>query len=342
MKKAVVLIVCAAALFSVLSAEKVRAQPRRRITLKIASVAPENTPYGEALNRMASEWNRITNGEVELRIYHNGILGAEEDLIRKLRLNEIQGAVLTSFGLNLITPEILALSVPFYIRNEEELHYVLDRIKPTLEARIDEKGFRCIAWANAGWIKIFSRRPVFVPDDLKRQRIASDPAEPRLIQAFKTMGYQVVSLANTDVMMGLTSNMIDAAYGSALVVAGLQVFTVASNMPMINIAPFMGGIVLNNRAWRQVPEQYRAELDRINRRVEQSMGASILQLEASAIETMTRYGLTVNSLTPEQEQLWYADINRAIPSLIGTTFDRDTLNRIDALLREYRARQGTP
>ena len=342
MKKAVVFIGCMAALFAVFATEQALTQQRRRITLKVASVAPENTPYGEALNRMANEWRRVTNGEVELRIYHNGILGAEEDLIRKLRLNEIQGAVLTSFGLNQITPEILALSVPFYIRNEGELNYVLDRLKPDLEARIEEKGFRCIAWANAGWVKIFSRRPVFVPDDLKHQRTATDPTETRLLQAFKTMGYQLVPLTSMDIMMGLTSNMIDAAYGSSLVAAGLQIFTIANNMCTINIAPFMGGIVLNSRAWRQVPEQYRAELGRINRQIEQSMGASILQLEATALETMSRYGLTVNRLTPEQEQLWYDDINRAIPSLIGTTFDRDTLNRIDVLLREYRARQGTP
>ncbi|MDR1908924.1 MAG: TRAP transporter substrate-binding protein DctP [Spirochaetaceae bacterium] len=311
---------------------------RRRVILKIASVAPEATPYGEALNRMSNEWRRITNGEVELRIYHNGILGQEEDLLRKLRLNEIQGAVLTSFGLNLITPEILTLSCPFFIRDDGELAYVLENIKTDLEARIEEQGFRCLAWANAGWIRIFSRRPVFVPDDLKRQKVASDPSELRLLQVFKTMGYQVVPLGQNDLMMGLSSGMIDALYSSPIAVGGLQLFAVARNMATINIAPFMGGIVLNRQAWRQIPEQYREALIRVNRQIEQSMSDSILRLESDALEAMVQHGLVINRLSPEQDQLWYDDVTAALPSLIGQTFDRDTLNRVDALLRGYRSR----
>jgi TRAP-type C4-dicarboxylate transport system substrate-binding protein len=333
-------VVCAAAilLFSPAGTGRAHAQQRRRVVLKVASIAPEATPYGEALNRMANEWSRITNGEVELRIYHNGILGLEEDLLRKLRLNEIQGAVLSSFGLNLIAPQILTLSCPFLIRNEQELTYVLDDMKGDIEADIEAKGFHCIAWATAGWVKIFSRRPIFVPEDLRRQKLATEPSEVQLLQAFKTMGYQMVPLGLNDLMMALSSGMVDATYNSPITIAGMQFFAIAKYMSTINIAPFMGGIVLNQRAWRQIPEQYREPLARINRQIEQGMANSILQLEATAMQAMIQHGLIVNQLSPEQEQLWYADMVTALPSLLGGTFDENTLNRINALLSAYRGR----
>ena len=56
------------------------------------------------------------------------------------------------------------------------------------------------------------------------------------------------------------------------------------------------------------------------------------------IQTMGDYGLTVNNLTPEQEQLWYNEAGRAMPGLVGTLFDRNIYNRINALLQAYRSR----
>jgi TRAP-type C4-dicarboxylate transport system substrate-binding protein len=64
-------------------------------TIKIASGVPENTAWGQALNRMSAEWTQATNREVTFQIFHNGVVGAELDVLRKLRLNEIQGAVFT-------------------------------------------------------------------------------------------------------------------------------------------------------------------------------------------------------------------------------------------------------
>jgi hypothetical protein len=54
---------------------------------------------------------------------------------------------------------------------------------------------------------------------------------------------------------------------------------------------------------------------------------------------MTDYGLVIHNIDASQEQLWYADMERAIPSLLGATFDREMYSRIDALLKRRRAGQ---
>ncbi|MDR0475307.1 MAG: C4-dicarboxylate ABC transporter, partial [Treponema sp.] len=46
---------------------------QRKITVKMASPVPENTPWGKYLNDIAAEWRRITGGEVDIVIYHNGV-----------------------------------------------------------------------------------------------------------------------------------------------------------------------------------------------------------------------------------------------------------------------------
>jgi TRAP-type C4-dicarboxylate transport system substrate-binding protein len=310
---------------------------QKKVTIKLASLVPENTPWGAALNRMAQDWAKATNDEVVLVIYHNGVAGSERDVLRKLKQNQIQAAIFSSTGMSAIAPEIMTVSCPFLIRNDDELDLVLNALKGDLEQRINDRGFFTLAWARAGWVKFFSKAPVFLPVDLKRQKLGTASDQPELMQAFKSMGYNMVPVELTDVLIALNGGMIDAVYQSPVAVGGYQIFGVAKNMASINIAPFMGSIILNQRAWRSIPDTYKPKLLEITRKMEKELDTSILKLESDAVVTMSAYGLVINQVSPAQAQIWYTDVERAIPNLLGTTFDKEIYGKIETILRDYRS-----
>jgi TRAP-type C4-dicarboxylate transport system substrate-binding protein len=315
-------------------------RPGRQITIKLASMVPANTPWGAALNRMAGEWSAATNGEVRMQIYPNGTQGTETDVLQKLNMNVIQAAVFTSLGLNKLAPEILTLSCPLLIQNDEELTAVFDVMKPELEAKINSQNYYSLALVRGGWLKIFSKEPVLVPSDLKRMKVGSDPHEPAMMAAFKSMGYQVVPVESNRTLIALNGGTIDAIYVSPIASAGMQFFGVAKNMATINIAPFLGGIVINKHTWETIPEQHRAAILRITRRIGTEIEISLAQLESDAIDTMTRYGLAINDLNSRQKQEWYDDLEKALPILLGSaTFDQDTYDKIDRIVKTYRNRR---
>jgi TRAP-type C4-dicarboxylate transport system substrate-binding protein len=324
-----------AVLFILISAGPLFAQ--RKITIKLASMVPENTPWGVALNRMAAEWSRVTNGDVTLQVYHNGVAGGETDVLRKLKQNQIQAAVFTSLGMSSIAKEVMTLSVPFFIQTDDELEWILSNVKGELEKKIDENGFYMLAWAKAGWVKIFSRSPVFAPDDLKRQKLGTSADQEELMQAFKAMGYRMVPMEINDSIIALNSGMVDAVYQSPIAVGGFQIFGIAKNMTDLNVAPFMGGIVMNRVAWRTVPDRYKPAITEVTNKIAEEIDSSINQLEEEAIRTMLNYGLIVNHVNNDQAKLWYADTERAMPALLGTTFNRDLYNRITVLLNNFRS-----
>jgi TRAP-type C4-dicarboxylate transport system substrate-binding protein len=309
---------------------------QRKITIKLASMVPENTPWGAAINRLSTEWSQATNGEVELVVYHNGVAGDEADVLRKLRMNQIQAAVFTSIGLNSVMPEVMTLSYPFLIRTDQELDAVLSTVKPELDAKIQRNGFVTLAWARAGWIKIFSRTPVYVPNDMRRLKVSASPNELEMMQAFKTMGYQMVPLGLNDILVSLNSGMVDVVWQSPIAVAGYQIFGVAKNMNAINVSPFMGGILMNNTAWRRIPDRYKDRLMAICKRIEREIEGSIAKLETEAISTMTKYGLTVHTPNPRQAQEWYNDMDRYESSLVGQVFNRELYQKIKVILGDYR------
>jgi TRAP-type C4-dicarboxylate transport system substrate-binding protein len=312
---------------------------QRRITIKLASLVPENTAWGAAINRLAAEWNRATNGEVVVTVYHSGTAGDEPEVLRKLRLNQIQAAVFTSMGMNAVMPEVMAFSYPFLIRNDAEFAEVMRRLKPDLDTRIQQNGFVTLAWVHAGWIKLFSRNPVITPADLRRQKLATGADDQQMIQAFRIMGYQMVPVELSQLLILLNNNSLDAVYQSPVYAAANQVFGICRNMSSVNVAPFMGGILMNNAAWRSIPDRYKPQLLDICASIERDIGASIATLERDAIATMVRYGLQINELTPEQLEVWYDDTARFENNLVGTSnavFNRDYYLRIRNILTEYR------
>jgi TRAP-type C4-dicarboxylate transport system substrate-binding protein len=132
--------------------------------------------------------------------------------------------------------------------------------------------------------------------------------------------------------------MIDVVFQSPLIVGSTQIFGSAKNMASINVVPFVGAIVFNQRAWRSIPDKYKPQMIAAARKVESDLDKAIRGMEVDLIKTMEGYGLKVNQLTPEQEQLWYDEIGRATPGLVGSMLDRDTYNRVDAIVRNHRNR----
>ena len=310
---------------------------QRTITIKMASPVPENTPWGQFFNQLAVDWSRITNGQVELIVYHSSVAGSEKEVVRNLRVNQLQAAVLSTLGLYEIAPEVMTLSCPFLIRDDEELDMVLGDLKSDLEGKINGKGFFTLAWARIDWIKFFSKQPIFVPADLKKQRLGIHADQEEMGLAFKAVGFQMIPFARDNVLVALNSNMVDAVFSSPAGVGSAQIFGLAKNMASINVAPFVGAIVFNQRAWRAIPEKFRAQLIEVTKKGEAELERSMRGMENELMKVMANYGLIVNRLSPEQEQMWYDEFSKTIPSLVGTLYDRDIYRRIENMLRSRRA-----
>ena len=343
MRRITLFIVLAAAL--ILTAGNLFAQTGRGTTrgetleIKIASPLPQQSPWGRTLDRIAAEWSKITNGRVRLRVLHGGSEGSEDKMFQSLSSDTIQAAVFTSFGLNCIDPVIMTLSAPFFIRNDAELAEVMKEIQPELETRYNSGNFFILAWSKAGFVNIFSKEPVFVPDDLKKLKIASNHEAAEMNTAFKMMGYQVVEAGLTDLGQKVATGAIQSVYLPPAGMAAYQIHRELKHMLPVNIAPVIGGMVINQVAWRRIANldpQFQQNLIRATRQIAAEFDASMSKVNSDSVTTMTRTGLIINKTNQQQEQLWYSDVERVIPTLLGTTYDRNLYNKINDILIKYR------
>ncbi|MFW5960734.1 MAG: TRAP transporter substrate-binding protein DctP, partial [Chitinivibrionales bacterium] len=140
-------------------------------TIKMGTIAPDGSPWSKALKKISSEWNNISDGKINIKIYDGGIAGDEEDMLRKMRIGQLHAAALSGVGFVRIYNGVLALQLPMLIRNDKELYYVLEKLKDHYESKIKKEGFIVLAWSKVGWVHFFSKNPVVTPDDLREHKL---------------------------------------------------------------------------------------------------------------------------------------------------------------------------
>src|SRR5262247_1565792 len=88
--------------------------------VKLATLAPDGSSWHQILKEMGAKWAQAPGGGVTLRIYPGGVLGDEPDLVRKMRVGQIQAAALTAVGLADIDQGVSALQIPMMFRSYDE------------------------------------------------------------------------------------------------------------------------------------------------------------------------------------------------------------------------------
>jgi TRAP-type C4-dicarboxylate transport system substrate-binding protein len=142
-----------------------------QITVKMATLVPDGTSWATIIKEAAEKWKKISNGRVAINIYWGGVSGDDPDVVRKMRLGILHAGVFTSTGVAEIDKSVYALGVPMMYASYDEVYGVLDKMRPKLEAGIENKGFIVLNWVDGGWIHYFTQKPVATPDDLKKLKL---------------------------------------------------------------------------------------------------------------------------------------------------------------------------
>ncbi len=307
------------------------------LTLRIGSAAPENSPWGTALNRVAASWERISDGQIRVQVFHNSIAGTEADMIRKMRIGQLQAVVMTATGLSNFSDKSLTLSMPLLIRSQEEYEYVFPRVLRELEAEIEAQQFHVMSWSMAGWMYFFSDEEVRTPAELQAIKLAASPEEMELVRAYQLMGYQPIPLPYAERLVGLTNGMANSYLTVPILAAGFQWFGVTPYMMNLRIGPAPGAVLMSDRAFRQLPEDLRNDLFAATAEITADLDADIREFEAEAINTMVQYGLNIVDLNEQEIDVWVTELQDSYSVTLDLVFHHEFYQRIQGLLDEYRS-----
>jgi TRAP-type transport system periplasmic protein len=307
-------------------------------SVRLATLAPRGTSLHKTLLAMGETWRQAPCGGVKLTIYPDGTLGSEADMVSRLRIGQIQAAMLSVTGLAKIDDSVEALqNMPFSFRSLDEVAYVTAQLRPELDQRFLAKGFVVLFWGDVGWVRFFSKQPVARPEDLKKLKLFTQAGDPRQADLMKRLGFRPVPLEANDILMGLQTGLIDAVPVPPLIALAGQFYGPAPYMLQINYAPLVGGTVITKKTWDAICPDARKALLAAAAQAGREVTAKNHQEGDEAVEAMEKRGLKVHTLSPADAAEWSNLAEQVKPQVRGTLVPADMFDKVQQLLADFRA-----
>src|SRR5574343_1359094 len=268
--------------------------------LRIGTLAPKNSLYHRQLMVLGEAW-RTAQGGGKYLVYPDGSQGGETDMVRRMRIGQLQGGLMSVVGLREIEPGIAALqNMPLMFRSWEEVDYVREKMRPGMEKKFLDKGFVVLAWGDAGWVRFFSREAAVRPDDFKKMKFFAWGSEVEQQEIMKSLGYTPVPLETGDILPSIQTGMINAVPSTPYFALATQIYGTAQNMLDLNWAPIVGALVVTKKAWDEMSPAGQQALRDAGALAGTQIRAKARQEVDEAVDAMKKRGLTVNTPTPEQ------------------------------------------
>jgi len=306
--------------------------------LRIGTLAPKNSLYHRELMTLGEAWRTAQGEGAKYVVYPDGSQGGETDMARRMRIGQLQGALLSVVGLREIEPSISALqNMPLLFRNWDEVDYVREKLRPSIEKKFLDRGFVVLAWGDAGWVRFFSKEAASRPDDYRKMKFFAWAGESEQQEIMKSLGYTPVPLETSDILPSIQTGMITAVPATPYFALASQVYATAPHMLDINWAPIVGALVVTKKAWDEMSPAARDALQAAGAQAGLHMRTKARQEVDEAVEAMKKRGLQVHKPTPEQLAEWNTLAEKLYPRIRGKMVPADTFDEVMALLKAYRA-----
>ena len=322
--------------FSLLALPAVQASDT--VKIRLGTLAPRNTAWHQNLLDIGEAWRAAQGRDAQFIVYTDGSQGGEADMVRRMRIGQLNAALLTVVGLAEIDDSVSVLqNMPLVFRSWDELDYVRDKLRPDLERRFLDKGFVVLSWGDAGWVRFFSSQPALRPADYRPMKIFAWAGDAPQADIMKSLGYRPVVLEVADILPALQTGMIDMVPSSPFWALTLQLYPHAPHMLELDWAPLVGAIVVTRRLWEQLSGEGRTALRAGAEASGVRMRALSRREQRESVKAMRKRGLVVHTPSPEVEAEWRAMAESLYPKVRGRMVAPELFDQVMSLLRDYRA-----
>jgi len=242
-----------------------------------------------------------TENGVQFKIYPGGILGDELDMLRKMKIGQIQGAAITSSSLSSIFNEINVLQIPFLFQTYEEVDAVLAKLDTFFRKGLEDRGYVLLGWSEAGFIYLLSNTPILTVADFRKTKVWVWEESPMPKAVMDEAGVSAIPLSVPDVLVALQTGMVDTVYAPPTGAIALQWFTrvkYMTNVPMVYLA---GGIIVSKEAFGRIPQTTRKTILQSFETTANQLKNTTRKENEEAIKVMIKHGVKV--VTPSKEQI---------------------------------------
>lgn len=295
------------------------------VTLQMAFVDPEGSPYVKGGHAVAEAVEKATDGQIKIDILAGGSLGGERDMVELTMMNNLDIATAANSVLTNFIPEMAILDQAYLWKNADEAHAAVDGpVGDLIEAAAEKQGFHVIGYMESGFRNVFSKEPIESIEDF--QGVTIRTMENQYHQAaFTAFGAMPVAMAAGDQFTALQQGTIDACENAICNCYNNGFYEVTKHITRSNHAFVYIMLCMSDAAWNKIPEDMR---DTFLAAVKEGCDAErqyLVEENESAEEKLVAEGVTFHDIDMDALQAAY----KAEAEKQGFTFDETWQAAVD-------------
>jgi len=302
--------------------------------IKFATVAPEGSTWVKHMRRLAKDIFDKSNGRIDFKIFPGAVLGDELDVLRKIRVGQIDCAAFSGVGFGQILPMVRVLDLPFLFRNYQEIDMVHRQLREFFASEFRKRGFELIAWAEVGNTHLLSKKPIIKVSDLSGLKVWTWSGDPIAKETFSAMGINPIPLAITDVTTAINTGMIDTVYAPPLAALALQWYTSMKYMTALPLVHSTGAVLISSKFIKKLPGDLSDLLMSTFDLAMAELTSALREQNKEAIELIRNSGVTIIPV-PSAAVLneFYRIHDRVAQKLMDDIYPGEVLHRVYDILK---------
>jgi len=311
------------------------------VKVRLGTLAPKGSSYTKHLQVMGDKWKQAPGGGAQLTVFPDGTMGSEADMVRRMRIGQLQAALVTTTGITEIEPGAAGLQMlPKAFRSLEEVDYIGEKLQPMLEKRLESKGFVVLFWSDTGFVRFFSKQPMITPAEFRKTKLFVSANRAEELKIYRWAGCNPVPVEVADILPGLQTGLIDCVSMPPTIALAIQLDSAAPNMLEMNWVPLVGAAIINKKTWDAMSPETQAAVKKSAQEAGKLIKADGRRENAESIEALRKRGAKIHSLPKDAEAEWDRLVEETWPKIRGTVVPADIYDQVMTDLKDFRAKQG--
>lgn len=302
--------------------------------IKVGVLAPEGTNWAKNLSEMAKEIKSKTNGEVNIKFYFGGSQGDEPDVLRKIRVGQLQGGIFTGKTLGEINGDVRVIELPFsFFENRQKAWNTVEKMTPFFNTKFDKSGFKNLGFFEIGIVYFVSSKEAKSISDLSGLKIWSWEGDKLVSTMIDSMKLISVPLPLTDVLSSLSTGVIDAAYAPPLGILSLQWNTKIKYLVNFPLSFSIGAFLINEKTWASISPANQKIVNEISSLYVSNVNKANEKDNIDALEVLKSGGIQFVDFAASDVAKGKELRAEVIKQLKGSLFSEEALKKLEENLK---------
>lgn len=309
-------------------------------TIKIATIAPENSSWMKDMKAGAKSIEEHTQGRVKFKFYGGGVQGNDKQVQRKMRTGQLHGGAFSSGGMNRFQKDADIFSLPMLFRTVDEARYVREHLEPEVRLRLEEAGYINFGMAAAGFAYMMANNPARTLTDLKGRKVWIPEGDPVGFAALRELGVAPVVMPVTDVMTGLQTDLLDSITAPPVGAVVFQWHTRLKYITDVPIAYVYASLLIDKRVFSKIAPEDQQVVREVMEGIYRKFDKYGVSDNEEAMNALLDSGLEKVAPDSSEVEEWRAIVQSSHRKLAQDgVFDLALYDRIQSLLSTFRAGQ---